>query len=232
MAQATTRPSGEPALRRLLVLILVLAAAPATACPQGGKRKDRAMTYAEAVALLRSSETMCQGAEALAKLGNKAALGPLLDAHSSAEESAVKQCVKRAMEALGARSEARRLAAAAAATERHAGLALMGMFKGDQHLPVLARLLDGDPDAAVRAHAVEVLWLQKRTGPWEPIMLKALDHSDAAVRRTAAQALTGQYGPAVLAALRKRLSVEKEAAVRDKLTAAIREHESHASPKR
>ncbi|HEU5059589.1 MAG TPA: HEAT repeat domain-containing protein [Kofleriaceae bacterium] len=190
------------------------------------------MTYTEAVALLRASDTTCRGADALARLGNKAALAPLLDAHSSAEDAATKQCVKLAMEALGARQEARVLAGSPASGDRHLGVTLMGMFRDDAHLSVLAALIDGDADAAVRAHAIDVLWLQKRTGPWESTMLKALDHRDTAVRGTAAQALTGQYGAAVLAALRKRLTIEKEPSVRARLEAAIREHESHAARKK
>lgn len=190
------------------------------------------MTYAEAIALLRSSETMCRGADALAKIGNKAALMPLFDAHSAAEDGASRQCVKQAMEALGAREESRRLAASDKPRERHAGVAFMGMFRDPHHLAVLAQLIDGDPEPSVRAQAIEVLWLQKRTDPWQGIMVKALDHADTAVRRTAAQALTGQWGDAVLTALRKRLTVEKEPIVRSALESAIHEHEAHAAPRK
>jgi hypothetical protein len=234
MAQATTRRSSERRLAGLAAALALVVAgtAAAGACPAAAaKRKDKPMTYADALALLKAQDTMCRGADALARLANKAALAPLLDAHSSAEDAAAKQCVKRAMEALGARDESRTLAASAAVGDRHVGVTLMGMFRDDAHLAVLGDLIENDPESAVRSHAADVLWLQKRTGSWEAIMLKALDHKDAAVRRTAAQALTGQYGPAVLAGLKKRLAVEKEAGVRDKLEAAIREHESHAKRK-
>ncbi len=190
------------------------------------------MTYAEALALLRSSETMCRGAEALAKLGNKAALMPLLDAHGAAEDAAARTCTREALAALGARDEARTLAVSDKPVERHAGVTLMGMFRDEHHAAVLGQLIDGDPEPSLRAHAVEVLWLQKRTGPWQSIMIRSLDHADTAVRRTAAQALTGQWGPAVLAALRARLAVEKESVVRSALTAAIRSHEEHSAHKR
>jgi HEAT repeat protein len=189
------------------------------------------MTYAEAVALLRSSESMCRGAEALAKMGNKAALMPLLEAHSAAEDAASRSCVKEAMAALGAGEQARRLVASDKSVERHAGVTFMGMFKDEHHAAILGQLIDGDPEPSLRAHAVEVLWLQKRTGPWESIMVKALDHADTAVRRTAAQALTGQWGASVLAALRKRLVVEKESIVRSALESAIRSHEAHSAHK-
>lgn len=233
MAQATTRPSSD---RRLAGLAAALALAvagmgAAGAGPAAAKRKDKPMTYADALALLRAKGTMCKGADALARLGNRAALAPLLDAHSSAEDAASKQCVKQAMEALGARDESRTLAGSAAPGDRHIGVTLMGMFRDDAHLAVLGDLIENDPESAVRSHAADVLWLQKRTGSWESIMLKALEHRDTAVRRTAAQALTGQYGPAVLAALKKRLTVEKDAGVRAKLEAAVREHESHAKRK-
>jgi len=201
--------------------------------PAGARgKKDKAMTYAEALALLRSSETMCRGAEALAKMGNQAALMPLLDAHGAAEDAAARTCTKEALAALGARDQARKLAASAKPVERHAAVTFMGMFKDDHHVALLGQLIDGDPEPSLRAHAVEVLWLQKRTGPWEPIMVKALDHADTAVRRTAAQALTGQWGTGVLTALRKRLTVEKEPIVRTALESAIRSHEEHAATRK
>jgi len=225
MAWTTTRHSAErPAA--LVVAALLLSVAGTAG---GNRKKDKAMTYAEAVALLRSSETMCRGAEALAKMGNRAALMPLLDAHGAAEDAAARTCVKEALAALGARDQARTLADSDKPVERHAAVTLMGMFKDDQHVAVLGKLIDADPEPSLRAHAVEVLWLQKRTPPWEPIMVKALDHADTAVRRTAAQALTGQWGPAVLTALRKRLTVEKEPIVRSALETAIRSHEAHAA---
>jgi hypothetical protein len=228
MAWMTTRRSGERLAALVVAALLSSVAGPAGA---NGK-KDKAMTYAEAVALLRSSETMCRGAEALAKMGNKAALIPLLDAHGAAEDAASRTCTKEAMAALGAGAEARRLATSDKPVDRHAGITFMGMFRDEQHAAVLGQLIDADPESPVRAHAIEVLWLQKRTGPWQSIMVRSLDHGDTAVRRTAAQALTGQWGADVLAALRKRLTVEKESIVRDALTAAIRSHEEHAATKK
>jgi hypothetical protein len=85
----------------------------------------------------------------------------------------------------------------------------------------------GDTDGGVRAHAADALWLQPRDGRWEAMFVDLLDHDDAAVRCTAAMALTGRYGEDVLAALHRRLARERTPTVRRALE-AVREQEAHA----
>jgi hypothetical protein len=187
------------------------------------------MTTVEAVRLLRSPRTTCQGAAALARLGDRSALVDLQGVHGSLESSSARRCVKRAMARLGAAREASRLASSADPGERHVGIAIMELFRSADNVPVLAAIVTRDPDAGIRSHATNALWLQPRDASWEQIMIELLDHDDAAVRRTAAMALTGQWGEPVLAALRRRLAREPIGAVREKLEAAVREHEGRAA---
>lgn len=180
------------------------------------------MTYDEAVALLGKPARWCDGAGALAKLGDRRAVGPLWDVMAiSAEGLPDRGCVREALETLGVHEEAAARAAAADVATRRTGIAMMKAFPIAAHVPVLARMAMSDPEASLRMLAVRALRTQKMDAGWDAAMPTVLDAPDALVRGVAAEALARRYDPAILAALRKRRAVEREPAVQAALDEAI-----------
>lgn len=226
----TTR-STSSVRRRALVLSAIVVAGVACRDAQAApaRRDHRAMTYDEAVALLQVPERWCEAAAALARLGDRRAIGPLLRVVARTEESLPDRgCVHDVLDKLGVRTEVVKLAASADVADRRTAIELMNACPADSHAPILARLALHDPAADLRGLAARTLRTQKVTTAWDTAMLALLDAVDRDTRALAATSLQRRFGGAILAALRKRLGSEPQAAVRAALEAAIRRHANHA----
>jgi HEAT repeat protein len=144
-------------------------------------------TYEQAVAALQREDTRCDGARALAALGDARAVVPLaLSLDLPFERSGA--CVIDALETLEAESRAGALAASADPQDRRAGLRLLGLYPDEAHLPVLRAALD-DREPALREVAARALASQWRTPAWRAAMRAAQEAADPAVRSVATDAL-------------------------------------------
>jgi hypothetical protein len=103
---------------------------------------------------------------------------------------------------------------------------MMEAFRAATQAPILTRLALHDPERALAARALR---FQNITPAWDTAMIALLDASDGDTRALAATALTHRFDPAILAALRKRLGSETDAAVRAALAEAIRAQDDHAA---
>lgn len=221
------------ALGFFMIAAALHCAAPRNSSEKKSSQKEKnAVTYEQAVKLLRSPETWCEGADALAKIGDRAALIPLLEAYWSLDELPPRDCLKQAMESLDPRSEATRLVASSSPDERHNGVVLMSMFPAEEHVALLAHVLEQESDPALRAQAANALLVQKPNAAWKASVIKMLDSDQLALREIAVIALRRQWGDPILTALKKRLASETDARMRRKLEEAIRIHEEHATRQR
>jgi HEAT repeat protein len=192
------------------------------------KRSHRGMPYDEAVALLHVPQRWCEGAAALAKLGDRRAIRPLYRVVARTEEGLPDRgCVHDALDKLGVHDEAARLVASTEVADRRIGIELMKAFPADSHAPILARLALHDPEPDLRSLAAQALRTQKVTAAWDTEMIALLEAGDSGIRALAATSLQRRFGAPVLAAMRKRLRTETNAAVRGALEVAIRRHEGH-----
>lgn len=221
--------------RGLVVSAMVVAAALACRDTQAAptRNDNRPMTYDEAVALLHVPERWCEGAAALAKLGDRRAIGPLYRVVARTEEGLPDRgCVHDALDKLGVRDEVVKLAASTDVADRRAGIELMKACPAGSHAPILARIALHDPEPHLRSLAARALRTQKVTAAWDTAMVALLDAGDSDTRELAARSLQRRFGAAILAALRKRLRAETQGDVRGALEAAIRCHEDHAPARR
>lgn len=158
------------------------------------------MSYEAAVDELKSPQTWCKGAKALAKLGDRRALIPLVEAYGSPVEAS-KRCLLDAMEELGARDAAAGLYEKGTTTEqRWRALHLMRLFESDAHLPILMRAIT-DANADIRAQARQSIVNQEWTDAWEKTMIQLLDSRDADARKLATESLTRRDSDSSRAAL-------------------------------
>jgi len=209
----------------------------AAAKPQ---RAPRALSYDEAIALLKQPKRWCEAAAALVKLGarpdarpgDSRAIGPLVRVAMLTEEGLPdRSCVRDALERLGIHEQAARLVDSAEAADRRTGIRMMEAFPSAGQAPILARVALQDPERELRALAAHALRFQRITAAWDTAMMALLDAGDSDLRELAATALAYRFDPAILAALRKRLGTETDAAVRAALTAAIRVQHDRAAPR-
>lgn len=208
--------------RGVIFIVGILAAASsATAAKSinGKQNEGNKMSYESAVGMLQSPATWCQGAKALAKLGEQRALVPLVQAYRSRAE-AEKLCLLEAMEALGAVEAAGRLYDAGGGN-RAVGLFLMAYFRDDRHLARLRQAIH-DADGDVRREGRRALFAQVQTPQWEDAVLPLLDDSDDDVREEAAEALALNPSQRRREAMRARLAKEQAPAVRARLEAGLR----------
>jgi len=220
-------PRGRLA-RSVMVVAAIAAGHPAYAGP--AKDISRSMSYDQAVELLRVPARWCDGAAALARLGDRRAIRLLYHVVARSEEGLPDRgCVYDALETLGVRDEAVKLAASADPADRRTGIELMRACPAGAHAPVLARLALHDPEPGLRRRAVRTLRTQKVTADWDVAMIALLDAPDSEIRELAAASLQHRFSAAVLAALRQRLKIEPQAAVRGTLEAAIHHQEDHAA---
>jgi hypothetical protein len=225
--RSTSRPGG--ALARFAMLVALTAA-----CRDAGAKPPRAApqapSYDEAVALLKQPKRWCEAAAALAKLGDRRAIDPLVRVAMLTEEGLPDRgCVRDALEQLGVHDEAARLVDSAQATERRTGIRMMEAFPTAGQASILARVALHDPERELRALAAHALRFQTITLAWDTAMVALLDAGDSDLRALAATALAYRFDAAIVAALRKRLGTEADAAVRAALTAAIRVQDDHAT---
>jgi len=177
------------------------------------------MKYEKAIALLDSPDTWCQGAKKLVRLGDRAAVLPMLRAYESRAE-ADKLCLLDAMEELGASSLSHELFEATGADERRMAVHLMELFFDDSHLPYLERAAV-DEDDKVRRQGLRSVATQRQTPAWEATMIRLLDAERVDTRGEAVTSLARRRTDTASEALRRRLEVETDPALRERLAEAI-----------
>ena len=136
---------------------------------------------------LRDPDTWCEAAEELVRLGDPAAIVPLLHAYELDVEAG-RLCLLQALRALDGVAEATRLYERGGAEERRLAAHLMELLGDDAHLPALERAV-ADEDAAVRAQARTAFRTQRRTAAWEALATRLLESKDADARAEAERAL-------------------------------------------
>lgn len=171
------------------------------------------MNFDAAVAQLSSTHTWCDGAEALAKLGDPRALLPLVQAYQRHEEVS-KVCLLDAMEALDAVHGSHALWESG---EKISALRLMSLFPDETHLPILVVALD-DTDVSVQFAAARGLGTQFQTAAWIRTMSGLLEHSRVDVRKIAIEGLGKRREPEAKAALKAHLPNETDPALAAQLT--------------
>jgi hypothetical protein len=175
--------------------------------------------YDDAVKLLSSPTTWCDGAARLVKLGDVEAILPLAAAlHAGHEASTL--CIVDAMEALGGAGVAATFAASTEPERRRAALDLVLYLGGDAQLPVIESLA-ADALPSIRTHSVKVVHQMKRTPAWRQTMFKLLAADDVAVRGAVVDSLALDVRGEITGALRDRLAVEPDAGVKAKIEAAL-----------
>jgi len=176
--------------------------------------------YEAAVADLASPETWCQGARALARIGDPRAITPLVGAFNRAVE-ADKSCLLDALRALGAGERADQLATSENLRQRAIAVRLMELFPDPGRLGPLTTIALHDPDADLRRAAARTLSLQKRTPTWEAATIRMLAADDSAVRGEAIESLALQDSRATERVLLDHLEQETDPSLVKKLRAFL-----------
>ena len=145
--------------------------------------------FEEALLLLDTPASLCDGARRLAELGDRRALVPLCQAYERRREQSG-ACVIEALETLGGPAAAAALARSDEAAERAAGLRLLQLFPDEDQLGLLEQALGSD-DADVRRRAGEALRSQWRTPAWRAAVERAAGSPHEDVRRAAAALRAG-----------------------------------------
>ncbi|MSP59636.1 MAG: HEAT repeat domain-containing protein [Myxococcales bacterium] len=204
-----------------LIVVCALGIPACAAAKGGGEAKRATMDYDTAVSQLKSARTWCDGAKALAKLGDRRALAPLLAAFEVPMEGASKVCLLDALEALGAKEAARDLLArGTTAPERRIALRLMGLFPDPAHLAPLEPAA-ADPDPLLRRAALRAIDLQRQTPAWEALLIRLLDSTDEATRGFAIDGLARHMNPTREKALRERLAGEPLPSLRESIERSL-----------
>jgi len=177
--------------------------------------------YDEAVRLLASPKTWCDGARQLVQLKDPRGILPLLAAYDRPTEAPT-LCLADAMEALGAIAEAPKLVASKAPADRAAGLRLMITFTSDEHLPRLREVALHDPDAQLRERALDALRRQRQTPAWEDAIASFLTLDDERLRGWALDRLIEHNGASTWARVEAHAPQETSAALRAKIDAALK----------
>ena len=177
--------------------------------------------YDEAVRLLASPKTWCDGARQLVQLKDPRGILPLLAAYDRPTEAPT-LCLAEAMEELGAIVEAPKLVASKAPADRAAGLRLMITFTSDEHLPRLREVALHDPDAQLRERALDALRRQRQTPAWEDAIASFLTLDDERLRGWALDRLIEHNGASTWARVEAHAPQETSAALRAKIDAALK----------
>jgi hypothetical protein len=175
--------------------------------------------FDDAVKLLSSPSTWCDGAARLATLGDPAAIVPLSAAARSGHEAST-VCLVDAMKTLGGAGHASAFAAAVEPERRQAALDLVLLLGDDSHLGVVESLV-ADPLPSMRRRALEVVHQLKRTPAWRQTMFRLLASDDVAVRMAVVDSLALDVRGDITTALRDRLAIEPDPAIQAKLEAAL-----------
>jgi HEAT repeat protein len=164
-------------------------------------------------------ETWCQGARALARLGDPAALVPLMQAYETPVETS-KVCLLDAMDALGAETGSHAVYESDSAEQRRLAVHMMELFPAEAHLPILERAVV-DESPAVREQARRSLRLQLQTPAWEAVMIRLLEADDVEARSQAIERLSRRKSDRARQALRARLASETDPGLREKLESVL-----------
>ena len=181
------------------------------------------MDFESAVAHLQTQETWVDGAAALARLGDRRGLLPLMRAYESRAEGG-RRCLHDAMDALGGAAAARELIVSADVEERRVGAHLMQLFPDGGHIAPLAAA-GSDPDEHVRRQALRALAGQRQTEAWEAAVVKLIDAADPEVRIAAAGCLEHRRTSAARQALRARVGHEQDERAEAAIRHALEENE-------
>jgi len=222
MASTTIRSLNSGGLLAAFAAML-LHCAPAASAPSGSATKKKASmsNYDDAVKLLASPKTWCEGARQLTQLKDPRALIPLLRAYDQPVEAEA-LCLAEAMEALGAEASAHKLVVSKVADERAAGLRLMIVFGSDDHLPYLRDAALKDPDPGIRERALEALQRQPQTAMWEQTIAAFLAQPDEPLRGWAIDRLIQHNSASTWARVRAHVAREQSPALRAKIEAALK----------
>lgn len=175
--------------------------------------------FDDAVKLLSSPSTWCDGAARLAKLGDPAAIVPLTAAVRSGHEAST-LCLVDAMEALGGASHAASFASSVEPEQRGVALELVLLLGDDTQLGVVEALA-ADPLPSVRQKALKTVHQLKRTPAWRQTMFRLLASDDATVRMAVVDSLALDVRGDITTELRDRLVVEPDPAIKAKIEAAL-----------
>jgi hypothetical protein len=177
--------------------------------------------YDEAVALLSSAKTWCDGATKLTALKDRRALVPLMHAYEQPVE-AEKLCLADAMEALGGEVEARTLIASKDPDERAVALRLTILFSSDDQLPALREVALRDPEERLRARALDALKQQHQTKAWEELVAGFLALPDEKLRAWAIDRLIQHDSDSTWQRVRDHQAREPSADLRARIDAALK----------
>jgi HEAT repeat protein len=170
---------------------------------------------------LRWHDTWCEGAKTLARLGDRSAIVPIVEAYRGPSEGVDKSCLGRALQQLATPEAVLALHDHNGPGERRAAVAVMGSFPDEAYLGRLEQALT-DGDSQVRWRARTSIVCQKQTPAWEAVMARLLDSEDRAVRHDVIVALTGhRRAPATVEALRARLAREPDPGLKGEIEKAL-----------
>jgi hypothetical protein len=176
------------------------------------------MEYEAALALLDKADTWCEGAEALAAMGDSRALIPLMRAYEISIE-ADKLCLADAMDALGARESAASLLANGNVEEKRLALRMMQLFPHNSNLP---HLRDALSENELQDQAARALISQYQSEAWVSLMIDLLQSKDERVRGWVIDGLRFSPRDTAQAGLREHLPHESNPMLKLKLKAHLR----------
>lgn len=173
----------------------------------------------DAVKLLSSPTTWCDGAARLARLGDADAIVPLTAAMRAGHEAST-LCLVEAIESLGGATAAATLSHSPEPDHRRAALDVLLYLGNDDHLPIIETLA-ADPLPSIRQQALKVVHQLKRTPAWRQTMFRLLSSPDVATRSAIVDSLALDVRGDITVALRARLAIETDPGVKAKLEAAL-----------
>jgi HEAT repeat protein len=177
-------------------------------------------TYDEAIKLLQSPSTWCQGAAALARLGDRRAILPILHAYETPLEGGNKLCLAEALRALAGDESVRALAESGHAAERRAAARLMRLFAHERHIDRLERSL-ADSDVEVRREARRAMAAQPQSPVWERAVTRMLSAPEEETRAVAIESLGRRGSATAMEALRAHREREPSEALRSRVEGAL-----------
>lgn len=177
-------------------------------------------TFEQAIHLLQSPTTWCEGAEALAQLGDRRGVLPLLRAFELPIEGVDKLCLAEALRTLAGDDTVRQLTESQDPDERRAAARLMRLFAHERHLPQLEQAVT-DPSADVRHEARRAIAAQPQSLRWERAVARMLTAPDEETRAQAIESLGARRSQSAADALRSHAPRESSPELRLRLERAL-----------
>lgn len=177
------------------------------------------MDFETAVERLSSPQTWCQGAEALARLGDPRALLPLVRAYETRYEGG-RACLLEAMEVLEPEKNALKLFDGGTAAEQRLAVHLMEMFPDQRYLDRLEQAVESE-EPGLRRQAARSLVCQRQTASWQQTMIRLLGHEDERVRWWVIEGLGTSRQESIREALEAHLAREADPTLRDKISSIL-----------